>query len=79
MVCVTFILNGSPQKIIQRTSKRPIDITFSADYLIFKNSEQKIEGYGYVVCVTCGTVLLKPNVLHVILNFWNQKYVEMAR
>ena len=41
MVSVTLILNGSPQKIIQRgqiiASRRPIDIRISADYSIFEN------------------------------------------
>ena len=79
MVSVTFILNGSPQKIIQwgqiTASKRPIDIRISADYSIFENGARKID--YYVDCVTSGPVLLKPNVVHVILfNFWKQKFVE---
>ena len=40
-VSVTLILNGSPQKIVQRgqitAPRRSIDITISADYSIFEN------------------------------------------
>ena len=79
MVSVTLILNGSPQKIVQRgqitAPRRPIDIRISADYSIFENGAQKID--CYVGCVASGPVLLKPNVVHVILfNFWKQKFVE---
>ena len=79
MVSVTLILNGSPHKIVQRgqiTAPRcPIDIRISADYSIFENGAQKID--GYVGCVANGPVLLKPSVVHVILiNFWKQKFLE---
>ena len=41
MVSVILILNGSPQKIVQRgqitAPRRPIDIKISADYSIFEN------------------------------------------
>ena len=79
MVSVTLILNGSPQKIIQRGQstalRRPIDIKISSDYSIFVNGVQNID--CYVGCVASGPVLLKPNVVHVILfNFWKQKFVE---
>ena len=56
IVSVTLILNGSPQKIVQRgqitAPRRPIDIRISADYSIFENSEQKID--CYVGCVASG-------------------------
>ena len=79
MVSVTLILNGFPQKIVQRgqttAPRRPIDIRISSDYSIFKNGAQKID--RYVGCVASGPLLLKPNVVHVILfNFWKQKFVE---
>ena len=79
MVSVTLILNGSPQKIVQRgqitTPRRPIDIRIPADYSIFENGAQKID--CYVGHLSSGPVLLKPNVVHVILfNFWKQKFVE---
>ena len=79
MVSVTLILNGSPQQIVQRglitASRWPIDIRISADYSIFENGAQKID--GYVGCVASGPVLLKLNVVHIILfNFWKQKFVE---
>ena len=79
VVSVTLILNGSPQKIVQRgqitAPRRPIDIRISADYSIFENGVQKIG--CYVGCVASGPVLLKPNVIHVILfNFWKPKFVE---
>ena len=79
MVSVTLILNGFPQKIVQRGQitalRRPVDIRISADYSIFENGVQKID--CYVGCVASGDVLLKPNVVHVILlNFWKQKFVE---
>ena len=45
MVRVTFIISGSPQKMVQRrqiTAPRlPIDKRISADYSIFKNVRQK--------------------------------------
>ena len=57
----TLILNGSPQKIVQRgqitVPRRPIDIRISADYSIFENGVQKID--CYVGCVASGPVLLK--------------------
>ena len=54
---------------------RAIDISISANYSIFENGAQKID--CYVGCVASGSVLLKPNVVHVILfNFWKQKFVE---
>ena len=79
MVNVTLILNGSQQKIVQRSQitapNWSIDIRISADYSIFENGAQKID--CYVGCETSGPVLLKPNVVHVILfNFWKQKFVE---
>ena len=79
MVSVTLILNGSPQKIVQRgritAPKRPMDIRISDDYSIFENGAQKTD--CYVGCVASIPVLLKPNVVHVILfNFWKQKFVE---
>ena len=65
MVKVTLILNGSPQKIVQRgqitAPRRPIDIRISADYSIFENGAQQID--CYVGCVASGPVLLKPNPL----------------
>ena len=78
MVSVTLILNGSPQKRVQRgqiiASRRPIDIRISADYSIFENGAQKVN--CNVGCVANGPVLLKPNVVYVILfNFWKQKFV----
>ena len=49
MISVTPILNGSPQKIVQRGQitalRRPIDIRISADYSIFENGAQKIDCY----------------------------------
>ena len=46
-VSVTLILNGSPQKIVQRgqirASKRPIDIRILDDYSIFENGAQKLD------------------------------------
>ena len=79
MVSVSLILNGSPQKIVQRCQitapRRLIDIRISADYSIFEKGVQKID--FYVVCVATGPVLLKPNVIHVILfNFWKHKFVQ---
>ena len=79
MVSITHILNGSPQKIVQRGQitalRRTIDIRILVDYSIFENGAQKID--CYVGCVASGPVLLKPNVVHVILfNFWKQKFVE---
>ena len=79
MVSVTLILNGSPQKIVQRgqitVPRRPIDNRISADYSIFENGAQKID--FYVGCVVSSPVLLEPIVVHVILfNFWKQKFVE---
>ena len=79
MVSVTLILNGFPQKIVQRgqitAPRRPIGIRISADYSIFENGAQKID--CYVGCVASGPVLLKANVGHVILfNFWKQKFIE---
>ena len=79
MVSVTLILNGSPQKIVQRgqiaAPGRPIDIIISAAYSIFENHAQKVE--CYVGCVASSPVLLKPNFVHVILfNFWKQKFFE---
>ena len=79
MVNVTLILNGSPQKIVQRCQitapRQPIDIRISADYSIFENGARKID--CYVGCVASGPVLSKPNVVHVILsNFWKQKFGE---
>ena len=69
MVSVTLILNGSPQKIVQRGQitalRRPINIQISADYSIFENGAQKIN--CYVGCLTSGHVLLKPNFVHVPL------------
>ena len=78
-VSVKLILNGSPQRIVQRgqntAPRRPIDIKISVDYSIFENSEQKID--CYVGCVASGPVLLKPNVVHaILLNFWKQKFVQ---
>ena len=79
MVSVTLILNGSPQKIVQRGQitalRRPIDIRISVDYSISENGPQKIDCYvGYVAN---GLVLLKPNVVHVIVfNCRKQKFVE---
>ena len=59
MVSVTLILNGSPQKIVQRghiiAPKRPIDIRISADFSIFENGAQKI--YRYVCCVASSSLL----------------------
>ena len=67
MVSLTLILNGSPQKIVQRgqitAPRRPIGIRISADYSIFENGAQKID--CYVGCVASGPVLLKQNVVHV--------------
>ena len=79
MVSVTFILNGSPQKIVQRAQitapRRQIDIRISADYSVFENGAQKFD--CYVDYVANCAVLLKPNVVHVILfNVWKQKFVE---
>ena len=79
MVSVTFILNGSPQKIVQRgqitTPRRPINIRISDDYSIFENGAHKID--CYVGCVASDPALLKLNVVHVILfNFWKAKFVE---
>ena len=79
MVSVTLILNGCPQKIVQRSQitalRRPIDMRISADYLIFENGAQKID--YYVGCVASGPALLIPNVVHVILfKFWKQKFVQ---
>ena len=79
MVSITLILNGSPQKIVQRrqnTAPRwPLDMKISADYSIFENGAQNID--CYVGCVASSPVLLKPNVVPVILfNFWKQKFVE---
>ena len=79
MIRVTLILNGSPQKIVQRgqisAPRRPIDIRISADYSIFKNGAQKID--CYVSHVASGPALSKPNVVHVILfNFLKQKFIE---
>ena len=79
MVSVTLILNGSPQKIVQRgqitVPRWPIDVRFSADHSIFENGAQKIN--CYVGCMASGLVLLKPNVDHVILfNFWKQKFTK---
>ena len=79
MLSITLILNGSPQKIVQRgqitAPRRPIDIRISADYSIFKNGAQKTD--CYVGCVASGPVLLKPNIFHVILfNFCKQTFLE---
>ena len=79
MISVTLILNGSPQKIVQRSQitapRRPIDIGISADYSIFENGVRKID--CYVGCVASGPVLLKLNVFHVILlHFWKKKFIE---
>ena len=53
MVSVTLILNGSPQKIVQRgqitAPRRSINIRISADYPIFENGARKID--CYVGCV----------------------------
>lgn len=50
----------------------PVCITISTDYQIFKNFAQMCD--CYVDCVENGSVLLKPNVIHVIrFNFWKQK------
>ena len=68
IVSVTLILNGSPQKIVQRgqvtAPRRSIDIRISDDYSIFENGAQKIG--CYIGCVASRPVLLKPNVVHVI-------------
>ena len=79
MVSVTLILNGSPQKIVQRgqitAPRRPIDIGILSDYSIFENGAQKID--CYFGCEVSGPVPLKLNVVYVILfNFWKQKFVE---
>ena len=79
MVSVTLILNGSPQKIVQRSQitapRRSIDIRISADYSIFENGVQKI--VCYVGSVESGPVFLKLNFVHVILfNFWEKKFVS---
>ena len=78
-VSVTLILNGFPQKVVQRgqiiAARRPIDIRISADYLIFENGAQKID--CYIGCVANGSILLKPNVVHVTLfNFLKKKFNE---
>ena len=56
MVSVTFILDGSPRKIVQRgqitVPKRSIDIKISADYSIFGNGAQKID--CYIGCIVMG-------------------------
>ncbi|XP_018304756.1 uncharacterized protein [Mycetomoellerius zeteki] len=69
MISVTFIFNGTPQKIIQwsqvTASRRPIDISISADYSIFENTAQKID--CNVGCVARSAILLKPNVICVII------------
>ena len=79
IVSVIFILNGFPQKIVQRgqimAPRRPIDIRIFADYLIFENGAQKID--CYIGCVASDPVLLKRNVDHVILfNFKKQKFIK---
>ena len=79
MVSVTLILNGYPQKIVQRaqmtTPSRRIDIRISSDYSIFENGAQKI--ICYFSYVASGPVLLKSNVVYaILLNFWKQKFVE---
>ena len=82
MVSATLILNGSPQKIVQRCQitapRRSIDIRISADYSIFENGAQKID--CYVGCMASVPILLKLHVVHVILfNFWKQKFVQFLR
>ena len=61
MVSVTLILNGFPQKIVQRgqiiASRWPIDIRISADYSSFENGAQNIDCYDG--CVANGPILLK--------------------
>ena len=79
MVSITFILNGSPQKIVQRSQiralRRTTDIRIAADYSIFESGAQKID--CYVGCAASGPSLLEPNVVHVILfNFWKPILVE---
>ena len=79
MISVTLVLNGSPQKIVQRgqitARRRLIEIRISADYSIVENGTQEMD--CYVGCVASSNVLLKLNVVHVIIfNFWKHKFLE---
>ena len=56
------------------TPRRPNDISFEADFAIFKNRAQNIEcSFGFVARKA---VLLKPNVANILFNFCEQKFVQ---
>ena len=73
------IFDGTPQIIVQRclieASRRPNDISSTADNAIFKNRLQNIEcSFG---CVARSAVLLKADVVNILLfNFCEQKFVQ---
>uniref|UniRef100_A0A0K2TGQ1 Uncharacterized protein n=1 Tax=Lepeophtheirus salmonis TaxID=72036 RepID=A0A0K2TGQ1_LEPSM len=69
MVVVTFILDGSPQKIIQRSQTAStrwlIDVAVSAYDAIVEDSAQNIHcNVGYVAH---SAILLEPNVVDIFL------------
>ena len=78
MDSVTLILNGSPQKIIQRgqitAPRRLIDIRISADYSIFQNGASD----GHEASVLGLFELCRPSYRGLYAKFSSEKYEECS-
>lgn len=67
IIRITSVFNGTLQEEVQRcqiaATRRPIDISWTADYAVVKLGAQKVDRKS--ACMACGAILLKPKVVHI--------------